>query len=170
LRERRARRTPATESAQCSTEYQARVAAEQDPENQLALLAHREENFATAVKKEEINMKRVVLLLAASALAVSYAHAADDLASVAPEHCKLKEDAKVRVIHCILKKGDKVGMHSHPPFVVYFIMGGKSRYTLADGATREVETKNDEAQILPPVSHSGEQLSDVDEILVELKQ
>jgi len=29
---------------------------------------------------------------------------------------------------------------------------------------------NDEAQILPPVTHSGEQLSDVDEILVELKE
>jgi quercetin dioxygenase-like cupin family protein len=124
-----------------------------------------------SLKKEEIKMKRVVLLLAASAVAVSYAHAADDLASVAPEHCKvLKEDATVRVIHCILKKGDKVGMHSHPPFVVYFIKGGKARYTLADGTTRDVETKNDEAQILPPVTHSGEQLDDVDEILVELKQ
>jgi hypothetical protein len=55
-------------------------------------------------------MKRVVLLLAAIAVAVSYAHAADDLASVAPEHCKLlKEDAKVRVIHCILRKATKSG-------------------------------------------------------------
>ena len=124
-----------------------------------------------SVKKEETNMKRMVLLLAATAVAVSYGLTADDLASVAPEHCKLlKEDAKVRVIHCILKKGDKVGKHSHPPFVVYFIKGGKSRYTLADGTTRVVETKNDEAQILPPVTHSGEQLDDVDEILVELKQ
>ena len=123
-----------------------------------------------SVQKEEIDMKRVLLLFAASAVAVSYAQA-PDIASVAPEHCKLlKEDGKVRVIHCILKKGDKVGMHSHPPFVVYFIKGGKSRYTLADGTTRDVETKDDEAQILPPVTHSGEQLSDVDEILVELKQ
>jgi quercetin dioxygenase-like cupin family protein len=128
------------------------------------------------VKREEIDMKRVVLLLAASAVAanavaVSYPQTAGDLASVAPEHCRLlKEDAKVRVIHCILKKGDKVGMHSHPPFVVYFIKGGKSRYTLADGNTRVVETKDGEAQILPPVTHSGEQLDDVDEILVELKQ
>src|SRR5215470_10872479 len=115
-------------------------------------------------------MKRVVLLFAAIAVSVSYAYAADDLASVAPDHCKLlKEDAKFRVIHCILKKGDKVGTHSHPPFVVYFIKGGKTTYTLADGTTRYVETKNDEAQIQPPVTHSGEQLSDVDEILVELK-
>ena len=115
-------------------------------------------------------MKRFVLLLAAGAVAASYAQA-PDIASVAPEHCKLlKEDAKVRVIHCILKNGDKVGMHSHPPFVVYFIKGGKSRYTLANGTTRDVETKDDEAQILPPITHSGEQLSDVDEILVELKE
>ena len=114
--------------------------------------------------------KRVRARDAASAVAVSYAQA-PDIASVAPEHCKLlKEDGKVRVIHCILKKGDKVGMHSHPSFVVYFIKGGKSRYTLTDGTIRDVETKDDEAQSLPPVTHSGEQLSDVDEILVELKQ
>src|SRR5215472_520206 len=98
-------------------------------------------------------------------------NAADDIASVAPEHCQLlKEDANVRVIHCILKKGDRVGMHSHPPFVVYFIKGRKSRYTLADGTTRDVETRNGEAQVLPPITHSGQQLDDVDEILVELKQ
>jgi quercetin dioxygenase-like cupin family protein len=115
--------------------------------------------------------KRVRARDAAGAVGASYPQTAGDLASVAPERCKrLKEDVKVRVIHCILKKGDKVGMHSHPPFVVYFIKGGKSRYTLADGTTRDVETKNDEAQILPPVTHSGEQLDDVDEILVELKQ
>ena len=108
-------------------------------------------------------MKRVVQLLAASAVAVSYAQA-PDLASVAPEHCKLlKEDAKVRVIHCILKKGNKSRD-------ALSFKGGKTRYTLADGTTRVVETKNDEAQILPPVTHSGEQLDDVDEILVELKQ
>ena len=116
-------------------------------------------------------MKKLFLLLAATAVAVAYGHAADNIALVAPDHCTiLKEDAKVRVIHCILKKGDKVGMHSHPPFVVYFIKGGISRYTLADGTTRDVETNSDGAYILPPVTHSGEQLSDVDEILVELKQ
>jgi quercetin dioxygenase-like cupin family protein len=112
----------------------------------------------------------MVLLAGMSAVTVSYAQA-PDIASDAPEHCKLlKEDGKVRAIHCMFKKGDKVGMHSHPPFVVYFIKAGKSRYTLADGTTRDVETKDDGAQILPPVTHSGEQLSDVDEILVELKQ
>ena len=90
------------------------------------------------MKKGEINMKRVVLLLAASAMAVSYALGADDVASVAPEHCKLlKEDSKVRVIHCIFKKGDKVGMHSHPPFVVYFITAPCK--TSAQGVFREVK-------------------------------
>jgi hypothetical protein len=45
--------------------------------------------------------KRVRARDAASAVAVSYAHAPDDIASVAPEHCKLlKEDTKFRVIHC----------------------------------------------------------------------
>jgi len=52
----------------------------------------------------------------------------------------------------------------------YFIKGGRTRYTLVDGTTRDVETKNGEAQVLPRVTHSGEQLDDIDEILVELKQ
>jgi len=52
----------------------------------------------------------------------------------------------------------------------YFIKGGRTRYTLVDGTTRDVETKNGEVQILPRVTHSGEQLDDIDEILVELKQ
>jgi hypothetical protein len=85
-------------------------------------------------------------------------------------HPDLRADIAVVINGISQSDTNGVGMHSHPPFVVYFIKGGKSRYTLADGTTRDVETKNDEAQILPPVTHSGEQLDDVDEILVELNQ
>ena len=116
-------------------------------------------------------MKNLSLLLVAGAVAVSYAYAADDLCSVAPEHCKiLKEDAKVRVIDYTAKKGDKLPMHSHPAFVVYIIKAGTTKFTLADGTKKEMASKDGEAQINPPVTHSQEHLDDVHAILVEFKQ
>jgi quercetin dioxygenase-like cupin family protein len=116
-------------------------------------------------------MKRLSLLIAAGAMFAFSAFAADDLVSVAPEHCKiLKEDAKVRVIEYTAKKGDKVPMHSHPAYVVYFIKAGKTKTTLPDGTTRDAERKDGEAVINPPVTHSTEYLSDVHSIIVELKQ
>ena len=115
-------------------------------------------------------MKQFSLIFAVSAMASSYAFAAD-VCSVAPEHCKiLKEDAKVRVIDFTAKKGDKLPMHSHPAFVVYIIKAGKTKFTLADGTTKEIASKDGEAQINPPVTHSQEHLEDVHAILVEFKQ
>jgi len=44
-------------------------------------------------------MKRAVLVLAASAEAVSYADAADNIAVVAPEHCKLLKGFSFAILH-----------------------------------------------------------------------
>ena len=116
-------------------------------------------------------MKKLSLVCVAGALVASFAFAADDLCAVAPAHCKiLKEDAKVRVIDYTAKKGDKLPMHSHPAFVVYIIKAGKTKFTLADGTTKELASKDGEAQINPPVRHSQEHLEDVHAILVEFKQ
>ncbi len=116
-------------------------------------------------------MKKLSLVCVVGALMASYAFAADDLCSVAPANCKiLKEDAKVRVIEFSVKKGDKFPMHSHPAFVVYIIKAGKVKFTLADGTTKEMASKNGDAQINPPVTHSQEHLEDSHAILVEFKQ
>jgi beta-alanine degradation protein BauB len=117
-------------------------------------------------------MKRKFLLVAVAAIALSNAYAAEDLCSVAPNHCKiLKEDAKVRVIEFTAKKGDKIAMHSHPAHVVYLIKAGKTKFTFPDGSARDTPPiKDGEALINPAVTHSQEHLEDVHGILVEFKE
>jgi beta-alanine degradation protein BauB len=116
-------------------------------------------------------MKRICSLFVAAALAAPYAHAADDLVSIAPMNCKvLKEDAKVRVIEFNFKKGDKIPMHSHPAHVVYFLKSGKTIFSFPDGTTKEAKAGDGEALINPAITHSQEHLEDTHGILVEMKQ
>jgi quercetin dioxygenase-like cupin family protein len=115
-------------------------------------------------------MKKTSLLIAFGLMASSYAFAAD-LCSVAPKNCKvLKETGKIRVIEFTAKKGDKIGMHSHPTMVVYIQKSGKTRFTLEDGTTRESDAKVGEVLINPPVTHSQEHLANVRALLVEIKE
>jgi quercetin dioxygenase-like cupin family protein len=114
-------------------------------------------------------MKKVSLLIAFGLMASSYAFAAD-ICSVAPKNCKvLKETDKIRVIEFTAKKGEKIGMHSHPTMVVYIQKAGKTKFTLEDGTTKETEGKVGDVLINPPVTHSQEHLSNVRAILVEIK-
>ena len=82
----------------------------------------------------------------------------------------LKETDKIRVIEFTAKKGDKLGMHSHPTTVVYTLEPGKIKFTLEDGTIKETEGKVGEVLINPPVTHSQEHLSDARAILVEIKE
>lgn len=94
-----------------------------------------------------------------------------DTCTVSPQHCKiLKEDATFRVIDYTAKKGDKVGMHSHPAHVVYVLEGGKTKFTNADGTTREVDTKAGDVLLNPPTVHASDHESDLHVIIVELKK
>jgi quercetin dioxygenase-like cupin family protein len=103
----------------------------------------------------------------ASAAAAEY----KDGCTIAPEHCKiLKEDSKFRVYDYTAKAGDKITMHSHPAHVVYSIEGGKTRFTMPDKSTKELDLKAGEVMINPPTVHAVEHLSDVHVIIVELKQ
>ena len=112
----------------------------------------------------------IALALAMGAFVVPSAHAADDGCAVAPQHCKiLKEDAKVRVVDYTAKKGDKVPMHSHPAHVIYVIEGGKTKFTMPDGTTKEIDAKAGEAMINPPTTHSSEHLTDIHVVIVEMK-
>jgi quercetin dioxygenase-like cupin family protein len=114
-------------------------------------------------------MKKVSLLIAFGLMASSYAFAAD-ICSVAPKNCKvLKETDKIRVIEITAKKGDKIGMHSHPTMVVYILKAGKTKFTLEDGTSKVTEGKVGDVLINPPVTHSQEHLSNVRAILVEIK-
>ena len=114
-------------------------------------------------------MKKATLLIALGLMASSYALAAD-VCSVSPKNCKvLKETDKIRVIEFTAKKGDKIGMHSHPAMVVYFQKTGKTKFTLEDGTTKVTEGKVGDVLINPPVTHSQEHLTDTRALLVEIK-
>ena len=86
------------------------------------------------------------------------------------KHLKvLAEDEKVRVLKYTPEKGDKTPMHSHPSTVVYVIKGGRVRFTMPDGSTRDAELKTGDALLRPPVTHADEALDDLDVVLVEIK-
>ena len=115
-------------------------------------------------------MKKASLLIALGLIASSYTFAAD-VCSVAPKHCKvLKETDKIRVIEFTAKKGDKIGMHSHPTMVVYIQKAGKTKFTLEDGTTKVTDGKVGDVLINPPVTHSQEHLTDTRALLVEIKE
>ncbi len=96
---------------------------------------------------------------------------AQDPVTVAPKQFKVRgENDKVRVVEYISKKGDKIGMHSHPASVIYLIKAGKTRFTAPDGKTTETDNKNGEVLLRGPVTHAQETLADVHAIVVELKK
>jgi len=82
---------------------------------------------------------------------------AQDLAKVAPKNSKvLLDNEQVRVMEVWLKPGESLPTHSHPGNVVYFITGGKTKTTFADGKVTETEHKADEAIWSDPVTHSNQ--------------
>ena len=82
---------------------------------------------------------------------------AQDMATVAPKTAKvLLDNAQVRVLEVNVKPGEKIGMHSHPGNVVYFVSSGKTKTTLADGKVTETEHKAGETVWSDPVTHSNE--------------
>jgi len=122
--------------------------------------------------QEHITASHAILIEIADASEFDAPAPATDLVSLAPDHCKLlKENDRLRVYEYTAKKGDSVGMHSHPPHVVYLIKAGKTQFMLQDGSTpKPGELKDGAALINPSVTHAQVHLEDVRAIIVELKQ
>lgn len=97
---------------------------------------------------------------------------AQDMVKVAPNNVKvLLENARVRVLEVHQKPGEKIGMHSHPAYLVYSFTGGKSKYTYPDGKTEEREGKAGEAVWREAETHASENVGtgEAHALLVELK-
>ena len=97
---------------------------------------------------------------------------AQDVAKVSPEsHKVLLDNDHVRVLQVRLKPGEKVGMHSHPASVIYYLSNAKVRITLPDGKTQVRECKAGTAAFAPPVTHAVENIGKTDliEVQTELK-
>jgi len=90
---------------------------------------------------------------------------------VAPEKFKvLFENDQVRVMEYKGKAGEKLVMHSHPDHAIYNVVGGKTKFTTADGKTQESASKTGEVIWVPATTHSAEHFTDVHGILFELKK
>ena len=97
---------------------------------------------------------------------------AQDVEKVSPEsHKVLLNNDQVRVLQVRLKPGEKVGMHSHPASVLYYLTNAKVRITLPDGKTQVRECKAGTAAFAPPVTHAVENIGKTDliEVQTELK-
>ncbi|HKQ23091.1 MAG TPA: hypothetical protein VJT81_01450 [Burkholderiales bacterium] len=115
-------------------------------------------------------MKILVVLMGSLFLMCSSIVFAQDAMRYGVKHLTvLAEDEKARVLKYTPEKGDKTPMHSHPATVVYVLKGGKVRFTMPDGSTRDGELKTGDALLRPPVTHADEALDDLDVVLVELK-
>ena len=81
------------------------------------------------------------------------------------------DNPRVRVMEATLKPGDKEQMHSHPPYVVYVIAGGKVRNHNTDGTTSETTFTPGQTLYRDPVTHWSENIGDttIRTLVIELK-
>jgi quercetin dioxygenase-like cupin family protein len=81
----------------------------------------------------------IVLGVLAAALPLSPRPAvAQDVVLVSPEtHAIILENPHVRVLAVRVAPGEKVGMHSHPPNVVYYLGDATIRLTRPDGRVED---------------------------------
>lgn len=93
------------------------------------------------------------------------------MAKVAADNVKvLLDNDKVRVLEVQFKAGEKLPMHSHPNHILYALVNGKVKTTLADGKVMDTEVKAGEAVWRGAVTHANEAITDGHVILVEMKE
>ncbi len=83
---------------------------------------------------------------------------------------KLEND-RVRVLEARLPPGAKEQMHSHPPYIIYVISGGKALGHSQDGKTAEMVLETGAVLYRDAVTHWAENVgtTELHLILVELK-
>ena len=94
-----------------------------------------------------------------------------DPARVNPSSIKVKlENDSVRVMEAELPPGYQEKLHSHTPYVMYILSGGRVRIHLEDGRSRESEFKPGDVFFSDPVTHWAENIgsSTIRVLLVEI--
>ncbi len=84
----------------------------------------------------------------------------------------LFENDRVRVQEHYVKRGERIGMHSHPPYVVYSFNDYKVRSTFPDGSSRESEGRAGHAHWNEATTHAVENIgaTDVRNLVIEIKE
>jgi beta-alanine degradation protein BauB len=96
---------------------------------------------------------------------------AEHILKVVPKSAKVVfENDKIRVIEIVMRKGQKLAMHSHMPSLAYGITSSKFKATSPDGKSRVVRMKKGDASWSDGRSHSVENLGGLSRALsIELK-
>lgn len=96
---------------------------------------------------------------------------AQDLVKVAPKSAKvIFENDAIRVLEITMRKGQKIGMHSHGRNFTYGLSDSRYRSTSPDGKSVVVKVKKGDASWSDGSSHSVENLGGISRLLsVELK-
>ncbi len=117
-------------------------------------------------------ISRVALVIAALALCAAPMFAQDPV-KVGPNVYKsIFENERIRVNEINFKVGDKIGMHSHPDHVVYWIEGGTLRIYSPNGDSVDVTGKAGEVLWLSATTHAAMNIgkTNVKAVQVELKE
>jgi beta-alanine degradation protein BauB len=117
---------------------------------------------------------RATLVFVLTTLGLGYAGivSGQDPVQLHPDFFKvILEDDRVRVIDDLVPAGAKVGMHSHPEYVVYPLSSYRMKFTFPDGTSRIVDVKQGVPRHVPGIVHAEENIGDTDAhaLLVEIK-
>ena len=114
----------------------------------------------------------VGIVLGAFAVSAAGRVTTQDPVKVSPQYYVVRfENERVRVLEFHLKPGEKEGMHSHPPGVVYVLADATIRNGLPDGTSSERSLKAGEVLWREDTTHTGENVgaTEARAIAIELK-
>ncbi len=114
----------------------------------------------------------VGIVLGVSAVSAAGRVTTQDPVKVSPQYYVVRfENDRVRVLEFHLKPGEKEGMHSHPPGVVYFLADATLRNGLPDGTSSEKSLKAGDVLWRENTTHTGENVgaTEARAIAIELK-
>jgi beta-alanine degradation protein BauB len=115
----------------------------------------------------------VAIVLAAALFAAAQSTQNLDSTKADPQHHTVVfENDQVRVVHYLLRPGEKTAKHSHPDGVNIFLTDVHYRNTSEDGKSTELQAKAGTAAWRPALTHVTENIGDkpLEGILVEPKQ
>lgn len=120
-----------------------------------------------------MNQKKVVpslALVVAGLLLMAMNLMAQDPVKLAPDKLKvILENDTVRVFEARLKPGEKLGMHSHPKSIAYFMSSSKLKSTFPDGRSVIIEKKAGDILWREPVRHAEENVGTTDLVVLVLE-
>ena len=95
---------------------------------------------------------------------------AQDPAKVAANQCKVEfENDYVRVLRWNVGPGEKIPMHEHPASISILLSGGRVKFTLPDGTTRETEMETGQVTWSEPGSHASQNVGDQSHELIQIE-